>query len=62
MQQHQSATHEAYRQRAVFRLSNRVIQAIRNSCLDKNNLKLYLKGLTQQYQNDMNSLADDTEE
>ena len=58
-QQHSSGTIEAHRQKAVFRLSNRVIQAVRNSCLDKNSLKLYLQGLSQQYQNDMNNLSEE---
>ncbi|XP_072025616.1 mutS protein homolog 4-like [Amphiura filiformis] len=57
--QHSLGTAEAHRQKAVFRLSNRVVQAIRNSCLDKNSLKMYLQGLKQQYQNEMNSVPEE---
>lgn len=38
------------RQRAVYRLATRLLQAARNSRLDPDSLRMYLKGLRRQYE------------
>ncbi|XP_039992286.1 mutS protein homolog 4 isoform X3 [Xiphias gladius] len=40
---------ETQRQRAVYRLATRLLQAARNSRLDPDSLRMYLKGLRKQY-------------
>ena len=44
---------ESHRQRAVFKLATRLVQAARNSCLDISSLRAYLLNLKQQYQNEL---------
>ncbi|XP_058470955.1 mutS protein homolog 4 isoform X2 [Solea solea] len=41
---------EAQRQRAVYHLATRLLQAARNSKLDPDSLRMYLKGLKKQYE------------
>ena len=44
---------ETVRQRAIFKLATRLVQAARNSCLDANSLRAYLQNLKQQYENEL---------
>lgn len=41
---------ETQRQRAVYHLSTRLLQTARNSRLDPDSLRMYLKGLKKQYE------------
>ena len=43
---------EALQQRAMFRLATKLIQVARNSRLDENGLRVYLKGLKKQFERD----------
>ncbi|XP_028395701.1 mutS protein homolog 4-like [Dendronephthya gigantea] len=49
---------EARKERAIFRLGNKLTQAAKNSRLDENGLRAYLQGLSSQYYRDI----EDTEE
>ncbi|KAI8513855.1 MutS protein msh4 [Branchiostoma belcheri] len=48
----QTCSTESRQQRAVFRLATRLMQAARNSRLDKDSLREYLKSLKKQYEDD----------
>uniref|UniRef100_A0A8C8VG95 MutS protein homolog 4 n=1 Tax=Pelusios castaneus TaxID=367368 RepID=A0A8C8VG95_9SAUR len=48
--QRQRATPEILRQRAVYHLATRLVQTARNSRLDPDSLRIYLKGLKKKYE------------
>lgn len=52
-QKNQQMEGELARQRAVFKLANKLIQVARNSRLDDESLKLYLKSLKFQHEEDL---------
>uniref|UniRef100_A0A8C4E1F3 MutS homolog 4 n=1 Tax=Dicentrarchus labrax TaxID=13489 RepID=A0A8C4E1F3_DICLA len=68
--QHLLAKHhsdpETQRQRAVYHLATRLLQAARNSRLDPDSLRMYLKGLKKQYEAELQAAGQpasiDTEE
>ncbi|KYO36835.1 mutS protein-like protein 4 isoform A [Alligator mississippiensis] len=50
--QRQRSTPETLRQRAVYHLATRLVQTARNSRLDPDSLRIYLKGLKKKYEAD----------
>uniref|UniRef100_A0A3B3CUB6 MutS homolog 4 n=1 Tax=Oryzias melastigma TaxID=30732 RepID=A0A3B3CUB6_ORYME len=46
---------ESHRQRALYRLATRLLQAARNSRLDPDSLRMYLKGLKNQFESELQS-------
>ncbi|XP_065836479.1 mutS protein homolog 4-like isoform X2 [Oscarella lobularis] len=52
----QGQSPESLKERAVFKLANRLIQAARNSRLDEAGLRLYLANLKQQYEREISSI------
>uniref|UniRef100_A0A8P4KNV6 MutS homolog 4 n=1 Tax=Dicentrarchus labrax TaxID=13489 RepID=A0A8P4KNV6_DICLA len=53
---------ETQRQRAVYHLATRLLQAARNSRLDPDSLRMYLKGLKKQYEAELQAAGTLTEE
>ncbi|XP_031824721.1 mutS protein homolog 4 [Sarcophilus harrisii] len=51
--QSQSSSPEAARKRAVYQLATRLLQAARNSRLDSESLRLYLRGLKSKFEADL---------
>uniref|UniRef100_H2MNA4 MutS homolog 4 n=1 Tax=Oryzias latipes TaxID=8090 RepID=H2MNA4_ORYLA len=46
---------KSHRQRALYRLATRLLQAARNSRLDPDSLRMYLKGLKKQFESELQS-------
>ncbi|MBN3298758.1 MSH4 protein, partial [Amia calva] len=51
---------ETLRQRAVYSLATRLLQTARNSRLDPDSLRIYLKGLKKHYQSDLQAAQETT--
>ncbi|KAF7201854.1 mutS protein homolog 4 [Nothobranchius furzeri] len=49
---------ETQRQRAVYRLATRLLQTARNSRLDPESLRMYLKGLKRQYEAELQAVGE----
>ena len=49
---------EAKKERAIFRLGTKLIQAAKNSCLDENGLQAYMQGLKAQYYRDIEDMEE----
>ncbi|XP_041669007.1 mutS protein homolog 4 [Cheilinus undulatus] len=53
---------ETQRQRAVYHLATRLLQTARNSRLDPDSLRMYLKGLKKQFEAELQAASTDIEE